>query len=169
MLFDYIFQHIPDFRLDLFHHTLGVFDVVSVSLLYQFLHDERLEQFQRHALRQAALMQEIHHHLTEHLDRRYTIEELSRQYLINTSSLKEIFKGVYGMPIATYMKEFRIRKAMELLQQTDDSIAEIAAKVGYETQGKFAKAFKEFTNLTPSSYRKKYREGNFIQQKRTDV
>ena len=119
--------------------------------------------------RQAALMQEIHHQLTEHLDRRYTIEELSRQYLINTSSLKEIFKGVYGMPIATYMKEFRIRKAMELLQQTDDSIAEIAAKVGYETQGKFAKAFKEFTNLTPSSYRKKYREGNFIQQKRTDV
>ena len=114
-------------------------------------------------------MQEIHHQLTEHLDRRYTIEELSRQYLINTSSLKEIFKGVYGMPIATYMKEFRIRKAMELLQQTDDSIAEIAAKVGYETQGKFAKAFKEFTNLTPSSYRKKYREGNFIQQKRTDV
>ena len=119
--------------------------------------------------RQAALMQEIHHQLTEHLDRRYTIEELSRQYLINTSSLKEIFKGVYGMPIATYMKEFRIRKAMELLQQTDDSIAEIAAKVGYETQGKFAKTFKEFTNLTPSSYRKKYREGNFIQQKRTDV
>lgn len=119
--------------------------------------------------RQAELMQEIHHQLTEHLNRRYTIEELSRQYLINTSSLKEIFKGVYGMPIATYMKEFRIRKSMELLQQTDESIAEIAAKVGYETQGKFAKAFKEFTNLTPSSYRKKYREGTFIQKKRTDV
>lgn len=67
-------------------------------------------------------MQEIHHQLTEHLDRRYTIEELSRQYLINTSSLKETFKGVYGMPIATYMKDYRIHKAMELLQHTDESI-----------------------------------------------
>lgn len=107
--------------------------------------------------RHTALMQEIHHQITEHPERRYTIEELSRRYLINTSSLKETFKAVYGMPIATYMKEFRIHKAMELLRQTDESIAEIAAKVGYETQGKFTKAFKEFTALTPSSYRKKYR------------
>ena len=114
-------------------------------------------------------MQEIHHQLTEHLDHRYTIGELSRQYLINTSSLKETFKGVYGMPIATYMKDYRIHKAMELLQHTDESIAEIAAKIGYETQGKFTKTFKEFTDLTPSTYRKKYREGTLpYDRKRTD-
>ena len=128
--------------------------------------DSGLAQYQS---RQTALMQEIHHQLTEHLDRRYTIEELSRQYLINTSSLKETFKGVYGMPIATYMKDYRIHKAMELLQHTDESIAEIAAKIGYETQGKFTKTFKEFTDLTPSTYRKKYREGTLpYDRKRTD-
>ena len=127
--------------------------------------DSALTAFQS---RQTALMQQIHHQLTEHLDRRYTIEELSRQYLINTSSLKEIFKGVYGMPIATYMKEYRIHKAMELLTQTNDSIAEIASAVGYETQGKFAKSFKEFTGLTPSTYRKKYREHPVSLHRQTD-
>lgn len=106
--------------------------------------------------RQTILMQKIHQQLTAHPERRYTIEELSRQYLINTSTLKETFKAVYGMPIAAYMKKYRIQKAMELLLQTDESIAEIAAKVGYETQGKFTKAFKSFTEMTPSSYRKKY-------------
>lgn len=109
---------------------------------------------------QAALISKIHRQLTEHLDRRYTIEELSREYLINTSSLKEVFKGVYGLPIATYMKKYRIHRAMELLRQTDENIAEIAAKVGYETQGKFTRAFKDLTGLTPTGYRKNFRNSS---------
>ena len=106
--------------------------------------------------RQTALIKDIHTLLTEHLDHRFTINELSKKYLINTSSLKEIFKGVYGLPIATYMKEYRIRKSMELLRQTDDSIAEIAAKVGYESQGKFTKAFKDIAKTTPTAFRKTF-------------
>ena len=57
MLFDDILQHIPYLWLDLFDHALGVFDVVRITLLYQFLHDERFEQFQRHLLRQSALIE----------------------------------------------------------------------------------------------------------------
>ena len=106
--------------------------------------------------RQTAMIKDIHTLLTEHLDHRFTIDELSKKYLINTSSLKEVFKGVYGLPIATYMKEYRIRKSMELLRQTDDSIAEIAAKVGYESQGKFTKAFKDIVKTTPTAFRKNF-------------
>lgn len=62
---------------------------------------------------QTELIKEIHQQLTEHLDQRFTIEELSKQYLINTSTLKEVFKTVYGLPIATYMKEYRVHKAMK--------------------------------------------------------
>lgn len=55
---------------------------------------------------QTELIKEIRQQLTEHLEQRFTIEELSKQYLINTSTLKEVFKAVYGLPIATYMKEY---------------------------------------------------------------
>lgn len=110
--------------------------------------------------RQEAVIRAIHDQLTAHLDKRYTIEELSRQYLINTSSLKKTFREVYGMPVAAYMKEYRIRKAAELLRDTDESIASIAAKVGYETQGKFTNAFKDCTRTTPSSYRRQNRTGH---------
>ena len=103
---------------------------------------------------QTELIKEIHQHLTEHLDQRFTIAELSKQYLINTSTLKEIFKAVYGQPIATYMKEYRVRQAMKLLRETDDSIADIANQVGYETQGKFSKAFKDVVQVLPTEYRK---------------
>ena len=98
--------------------------------------------------------------MTEHLDQRYTIEELSRRYLINTSSLKEVFKAVYGLPIATYMKEFRVRRAMELLRESDASIADVAAQVGYESQGKFTKAFKDVAHQLPTAFRKQHRPVN---------
>lgn len=103
---------------------------------------------------QTELIKEIHRQLTEHLDRRFTIEELSRQYLINTSTLKEVFKAVYGLPIATYMKEYRVRQAMELLRNTDATVAEIAGQVGYESQGKFSKAFQDVTRMLPTEYRR---------------
>ena len=103
---------------------------------------------------QTELIKEIHRQLTEHLDQRFTIEELSKQYLIDTSTLKEVFKSVYGLPIATYMREYRIHAAMKLLRETDATIADIAAQVGYETQGKFSKAFKDVTQVLPTEFRK---------------
>lgn len=106
---------------------------------------------------QTELIKEIHRQLTGHLDQRLTIEELSKRYLINTSTLKEVFKAVYGLPIATYMKEYRIRQAMKLLRETDATISEIANQVGYSTQGKFSKAFRDIAQMLPTEYRRSQR------------
>lgn len=108
----------------------------------------------KYSSQQADLIKEIHALLTEHLDRRFTIEELSRRYAINTSSLKAVFKTVYGLPIATYMKEYRVRRAMQLLRETRLTIAQIAEQVGYESQGKFANAFRDVAQILPTEYRR---------------
>ena len=107
---------------------------------------------------QSGRIQEIHQLLTENLSQRYTIDALSKQFFIDSSTLKREFRRIYGLPIATYLKEYRIHKAMELLSSTNDSIASIAAQVGYETQSKFAAAFKETTKYSPSAYRKNFRK-----------
>ncbi|MCD8154439.1 MAG: AraC family transcriptional regulator [Clostridiales bacterium] len=99
-------------------------------------------------------IRQIHALLTENLGTRYTIKDLSKEFLINTSTLKEVFKAVYGMPIGAYMKNYRIRHAAQLLLHTQDSVAVIAALVGYETQSKFTQAFKEIVGTTPIAYRK---------------
>lgn len=118
----------------------------------------------QHIPQQTELIKEIHSLLTGHLDQRFTIEDLSKQYLINTSTLKEVFKAVYGLPIATYMKEYRMRQAMKLLRETDDTIAAIAAQVGYETQGKFSKAFRDVVHILPTEYRKTCRAQTIVRQ-----
>lgn len=129
---------------------------LKIQELLLYLSDVEPE---KHALtqygsQQTELIKEIHRQLTEHLDQRFTIEALSKQYLINTSTLKEVFKTVYGLPIATYMKEYRMAQAMKLLRETRIPISEIADRVGYETQGKFSKAFKDVTQMLPTEYRR---------------
>lgn len=110
------------------------------------------------ATAQSQRIQQVHQLLISDLSQRYTIEALSKQFFIDSSTLKREFRRQYGLPIATYLKEYRIHKAMELLSSTNDSIASIATQVGYETQSKFAAAFKNVTQLSPSSYRKQFRK-----------
>lgn len=112
------------------------------------------DSFQPCDTEQVRIIKEIHAFLTTHLKERYTIEYLSKKYLLNTSTLKTTFKSVYGMPIATYMKEYRMNQAITYLRETDYSMAEISGLVGYENQSKFTSAFKNVVGVLPTTYRK---------------
>ncbi len=95
----------------------------------------------------------IHEHLTTHMEQRFTVESLSKQFLMNPTTLKTIFKSVYGTSIAAHMKEHRMEQAAKLLRETGLSIAEIAGRVGYDSQSKFTAAFKEYSGKLPKDYR----------------
>ncbi len=100
---------------------------------------------------------DVHTYLMEHLNERIRIEELSRKFLINTTTLKQAFKTVYGTSIAAHMKEHRIERAARLLRETNDSVALIAKSVGYESQSRLTTAFKEIYGTRPTEYRKQNR------------
>lgn len=108
----------------------------------------------KYACQYTEIVKQVHDLLTSDLSRRYTIDELAKRYLINSFTLKSVFKATYGLPVAAYMRTFRIHRAAELLRTTEDSIAAIAEKVGYESQGKFSSAFKEITGILPTEYRR---------------
>ena len=108
----------------------------------------------REEAEQVKIIREIHDHLTEHMEQRVTIEELAHRYLINPTTLKTVFKEVYGSSLAAHMKEHRMEKAASLLRETELSVAEIAGQVGYESQSKFTAAFKEQFGQLPTAYRR---------------
>lgn len=99
-------------------------------------------------------IREIHDKLLQNMEQRITIEELSRQYLINPTTLKNAFKSVYGTSIAAHIKEHRMGQAAKMLKETNKSIAEIARAVGYDSQSKFTAAFKSYFKVLPKEYRK---------------
>lgn len=102
----------------------------------------------------AEIVNEIHEFLVSDITKRYTIEELSGKYHINQTTLKTTFKTMFGQSIGGYMKEYRIKRAKELLCHSSASIAEIACAVGYENQSKFTVAFRDTTGMLPRDYRK---------------
>jgi AraC-like DNA-binding protein len=103
---------------------------------------------------QVETVREIHRYLMEHLDQRFTIEELSKQYLMSATTLKSVFKSVYGTSISAHIKTHRMEAAAQLLREGALSLSEIAAKVGYTNQSKFSAAFKQQFGLLPREYRK---------------
>lgn len=106
-----------------------------------------------HPSGQIEIVREIHDNLLKNIEKRTTIEELSKKYLINPTTLKAAFKSVYGTSIAAHIKEHRMEQAAQMLRESDMSIAEIAQAVGYDSQSKFTVAFKSFYRVLPREYR----------------
>lgn len=105
---------------------------------------------------QVEIIRRVHTLLTEHIEQHFTIEALAKQFLINPTTLKTVFKAVYGNSIAAHTKEHRMEHAAGLLRETQKSIYEIAQAVGYENQSKFTAAFKEYYGVLPTDYRKQH-------------
>ena len=106
------------------------------------------------SVEQVETARRMHDELLAHPEERITIEDLAHKYLMNPTTLKDVFKAVYGESIASHMKEHRMEKAAELLRETELSIAAVAEAVGYDSAGKFSSAFRERYHLLPSEYRK---------------
>lgn len=109
---------------------------------------------QAYLSQQVEVIRAIHDQLMAHPDRRVTIEALAREHHMNTSTLKSVFKAVYGQPIAAHMKHHRMEEAARLLRETDGSIGDIAQQVGYENQSKFSQAFRDTFQVLPTEYRR---------------
>ena len=108
----------------------------------------------RYQAEQIETIKKIHDQLIAHMDSRLTVDELAREYLMNATTLKQLFKKVYGMSIAAHIKEHRMEHAAYLLKNTSMSIGDIAQHVGYDSQSKFTAAFKEHFGMLPKEFRK---------------
>ncbi|MCI0713579.1 MAG: AraC family transcriptional regulator [Chloroflexi bacterium] len=91
------------------------------------------------------------------LDRRYdapiTIEDLSREVALSPYYLIRAFRHAYKQTPHQYLVGQRISRAKELLRNSDLSITEICAAVGYESLGSFSTLFRKVAGLSPSAYR----------------
>ena len=109
---------------------------------------------------QVETVRRMHDELLLHPEERPTIEELARRCLMNPTTLKAVFKAVYGDSLASHMKEHRLEKAAELLRRGDMSVAQVAAAVGYDSPSRFSAAFRERYHMLPTEYRRQLPEKN---------
>jgi AraC-like DNA-binding protein len=79
--------------------------------------------------------------------------DLAREIGTNQNKLKAVFKEAFGVTMAEYCLERRMREAQQLLLAATLTIAQVAERVGYEHQSSFAAAFSGHVGMSPRQYR----------------
>ncbi|NQX44318.1 phosphoenolpyruvate hydrolase family protein [Paenibacillus tritici] len=79
--------------------------------------------------------------------------DLARVAHISRSYLSSLFKKEVGCSFQTYLVNFRIHKAVTLLQAPQLQLSEVAAMVGYPDYAQFSKMFKKLKGCSPKRYR----------------
>jgi AraC-like DNA-binding protein len=85
--------------------------------------------------------------------RRWTVDDLAQQAGTSRTVLAERFKALMGQTPIEYITGWRMQLAAERLRAGHDSLAAIAADVGYESEAAFNRAFKRVTGVTPGRWR----------------
>ncbi|MCH4890858.1 helix-turn-helix transcriptional regulator [Acidaminobacter sp. JC074] len=113
------------------------------NYIYQFIGDDKLYKSVKY----------IHDHYDGPID----IKMLADLENYNTAYYSEWFKKKMGMKPKEYIQKLRLDKAKDMLIKTDDSIMEIALKVGYQHHGSLTRQFKSTYGQSPTAYRKSKR------------
>lgn len=93
--------------------------------------------------------------LHAHPERQWEIEELAREVGVSRSGLAQRFTELTGESPMRYLTGWRIQLAKHLILQLALPIAEVAERVGYESEAAFNRAFKRHVGVPPVTWRKR--------------
>lgn len=91
----------------------------------------------------------IHEHYTENI----TVAEIAEHLSLERKYFTRIFKNQLRMPPSTYLANYRLARACELVENTNLNISQISMNVGYDNPFSFSRAFKRAYDLSPTAYR----------------
>ena len=81
------------------------------------------------------------------------VEDIAVACGLNRSYLTRVFKHATGYTPQSYLASYRMKKASEILINTNETVNNIAFHVGYSDSFTFSKAFKRYCDQSPSEYR----------------
>lgn len=88
-----------------------------------------------------------------------SIEKLAGNSYMSPRNFIRRFEGVTSNTPLEYLQRVRIEAAKKMLENSNDSIEQIAMKCGYDDTGFFRKIFKRHVAINPKEYQKKYGKG----------
>lgn len=91
-----------------------------------------------------------------HYSESLTLEQVSAQAELSPAYLGTVFKKETGMTFLEYLSGVRMDAAKQLLKETNRTVADICAAVGYNDVRYFTKTFTKYSGLKPNEYRKLY-------------
>lgn len=93
-------------------------------------------------------------YIESHADRNFKVETLCEYLHISRTQLYILFNREKNMGVMEYIREVRVKRAIEYLKENIYSIKEIAYMTGFNDSNYFIKSFKKITGRTPKKYQK---------------
>jgi DNA-binding response OmpR family regulator len=104
-------------------------------------------------------LEKINQVIEENLDNSdFNIDSIADNLGISRSAFFKKLKSLTGLAPVDMIKEVRLNKSIELLQNTDMTVSEVAFAVGFKESGYYGKCFRKKYGQTPTEYMSKYRK-----------
>lgn len=131
-------EHIEERRFHL--HERGVAETDCVH--FELPEEEPVRGYLLHAVR----------HMEEHMAEPITVREVADELGLSVSYLHKLFARC-GTSFSAYLTDCRLRRAGQLLRESDEKIYEVAAACGYQDTRYFSKVFQKHMGVKPTEYR----------------
>jgi AraC-like DNA-binding protein len=99
---------------------------------------------------------EVYGYVADHFHSKISLEKIAGELHLNVSSFCRYFKKITKKSFFTYLNEYRVGKACDMLKRSDKRVAAICYESGFESIANFNRQFKKYIEMSPSAYRKHY-------------
>ncbi|WP_020618022.1 helix-turn-helix domain-containing protein [Paenibacillus daejeonensis] len=148
-------QFVTNFDSQSYQHSLGQLETLEELMAWfkQFM-AKKISGF--HAM-QPSLRKEVaeaQRYVLTHLNEKISMDAVAKQVGLNPTHFSRIFKLDTGSTFVEFVTRSKMERACELLNQTTQTVIEIADQLGYDNPSYFIKLFRNHTDKSPAEYRK---------------
>ena len=116
--------------------------------------------FQQNSIGRYPLFENIFIYIEKHIKEDITLNSIIENCAISQGYLSRIFREQFQVSVTEYLHMKKLHLAKGYFYFTEDSIAEVAFRLGYNESSYFSKVFKKFENMTVKQYKNKIRQSS---------
>ncbi|MGB0564062.1 MAG: helix-turn-helix domain-containing protein [Spirulinaceae cyanobacterium] len=127
-------------------------NVLAIHLLQHHATTKLQLQIYEGGLPQRQLLRVLDY-IDAHLEQNLRLEQLAQLLDLSQFHFSRLFKQSLGLSPHQYLLQQRIERAKQLLEQTDQSILDIALMTGFNSHSQLSRQFRKLAGMTPTAYR----------------
>jgi AraC-like DNA-binding protein len=142
-------------RFDQFLEIMRILDILSCSEDHILLHDKPYQN--QYNKKEQQRLKVIYDYIDQHYASPIAVDQMASLVNLSKEAFCRYFKKMTRLTFIEFLNHYRVNQAKRLLR-LDLNITEVCYQCGYESLSYFNRTFKKYTQESPSTFRKKFRD-----------